>query len=91
MPDHFKLQEFSCKDAYWEWDWEKLLEEMKAYYENEIAAEAQVEWCCEDKYGRDWNLGANGYYEWERQEGRQKSCHVRSAEQQLRENRFSDA
>jgi hypothetical protein len=91
LPDHFKLQKYSCKDAYLDWDWEEQLQVLRNYYENEMFIQAQVEWCLEDRYGQNWELGDDGMYKWEKEECRRQSCHARSAEQQLRENRFNDS
>ena len=89
LPGQFKLQELLCIEAYSERN--GLLEEMRRYYENEVLNEAQVEWCCEERYGRDWDFDIeSGFYEWEKKEGKEKSCHVRSAKQQLSENGCGD-
>jgi hypothetical protein len=92
LPDCFKIQKFSCAEYYREREWETQLEELRRYYKNEIIVEAQIEWCCEETYGRDWEIDTGGSesYAWEKKEGIKKSCRIRSAEQQLRENKLSD-
>ena len=92
LPDHFKIQKFSCAEQYGEREWETQLEEMRRYYKNEIIVEAQFEWCCDETFGRDWEIDSGGseFYAWEWKEGMKKSCRTRSAEQQLRENKLRD-
>jgi hypothetical protein len=85
LPDVFILQKFSKGEDYWEWDWEKELEEMRKYYDRQIHSDGLTEWLMETKMGRDWDLVEGGLYQWEKDAGRTTSCRERTAEQHLRD------
>lgn len=77
----FKLQEFSHAGAFYEWDWDKELGDLKNYYDRHMRNDVLAEWCLEDKLGKDWEVVPEGMYKWEKDEGKKKSCRERTGSQ----------